>query len=320
MPRHTRAPTKPFDLFGYAALALFIASIQLFLDRGPTQDWFSAKEIWFELAFAGVGLYLFMLHTATTEHPFFDPSLLRDSNFVAGCAIAGFVGILVFSAMALLPPMMQQLLGYPVVTSGIVTMPRGIGMLIANIIVGRFLHRFSVRALVLTGLALNALAFWQMSQMSLEMDASLLVVSGFIQGVGISCVFVPLSIQTFAQVTGPLRNEASSIFTLVRNLGSSAGISIMQGLFVANVQAAHAGLAQDVSPDNPMLQTPQAEPFSLNANGGLIALNQELNRQAAMISYLDDFHLAMLLSICAMPLALLLRLPKAEKIVATTSE
>ncbi|MEQ1754288.1 MAG: MDR family MFS transporter [Micropepsaceae bacterium] len=310
LPEHKAETSRPFDLAGFGALALFIAAIQLFLDRGPGQDWFESWEIWIDFALAGLGLYLFVILTATSEHPFFSRGLLLDANFMTGCFVGFATGVLLYSAMALLPPLMQQLLGYPVVTTGIVTMPRGVGMFFSMFLVGRLLHYIDVRLVLLTGLALNALALWQMTWFTLEMDSHLVVTSGFIQGFGIGLIFVPLSTLAFSSVSTALRTEASSIFTLVRNLGSSAGISVMQALFARNVQVAHASLAEGARLDNPNFQSMGSASFNLNSLDGMLALNGEITRQAAMISYIDDFYFVMALSICAMPLVLLLRPPK----------
>ncbi|MGE3303039.1 MAG: MDR family MFS transporter [Hyphomonadaceae bacterium] len=316
MPRHQAGEKRRFDIFGYAALALFIAALQMFLDRGSTQDWFNSKEIWFELALALIGLYLFALHSATTAHPFFDPAILRDGNFLAGCLLGAMMGVLLYSAMAMTPPLTQQLLGYPVVTSGLVVMPRGFGMLAANVLAGRLARIVDARVLVLTGLALNAYSSWQMSFFTLDMGAGPIIFTGIVQGLGVGLIFVPIATVTFAYIPGALRNEAASLFTLTRNMGASIGIATMQALFVRNSQAAHADLAPLTSADNPLLQGPQAGPYATSTLNGLAALDHELTRQATMISYIDVFHTAMILSLCSMPLVLFMRPMKFARAAA----
>src|SRR5580698_3675652 len=145
---------RPFDFLGFGALVVFIAGLQLMLDRGSTLDWFSSPEIWIEGFLAVVGLYVFLVQTLTAKHPFFDRSLALDRNFVA-CNIFGFfIGIFLFSTMALLPPVMQGVMGYSVFGAGLVMMPRGIGSFLAMFVVGRLVGRVDTRLILLTGLAL----------------------------------------------------------------------------------------------------------------------------------------------------------------------
>src|SRR6185369_5068214 len=153
---------KRFDFLGFGMLTLFIAAFQMLLDRGPGEDWFHSREIWSYAILAVVGLWVFVIHTMTTRHPFFDPGLIRDRNFVTASIFGFFVGILLFSTMALLPPMMQNLMGYPVLTSGLVSMPRGLGSFVAMFVVGRMIGRVDTRLILFTGLMLSCVALWQM--------------------------------------------------------------------------------------------------------------------------------------------------------------
>jgi DHA2 family multidrug resistance protein len=244
--RLTRA--KRFDFLGFGMLTLFIAAFQMVLDRGPSQDWYHSTEIWTETILAAIGLWVFVVHTVTTPHPFFDKALIRDRNFVTASIFGFFVGILLFSTMALLPPMMQTLMGYPVLTSGLVSMPRGVGSFAAMFFVGRLIGKVDTRVILLTGLLISCVALWQMMHFDLSMSVWPFVTSGIIQGLGVGLLFVPLSTLAFATVPPHLRPEGSSVYTLVRNLGSSVGISIMNALVVANTQTMHASLAAKIIP------------------------------------------------------------------------
>ena len=193
---------KRFDFLGFGMLTLFIGAVQLVLDRGPTQDWFQSREIWTETILAATGLWIFVVHTLTTRHPFFDRALLRDRNFITATVFAFFIGTILFSSMALLPPMMQTLLGYPVLTSGLLSVPRGLGALAVMFLVGRLAARIETRTLLFLGLALNALGLWEMLGFDLSMGMWPLVVSGFVQGLGTGLIFVPLSTLAFATMPG----------------------------------------------------------------------------------------------------------------------
>jgi DHA2 family multidrug resistance protein len=301
---------KRFDFLGFGMLTLFIAAIQMVLDRGPSQDWFQSREIWTEAILAAVGLWVFVIHTFTTPHPFFDRALIRDRNFVTASIFGFFIGILLFSTMALLPPMMQTLMGYPVLTSGLVSMPRGIGSFAAMFFVGRLIGRVDTRAILMAGLVLSCVALWQMMHFDLSMGVTPFVISGLIQGVGIGLLFVPLSTLAFATIPPHLRPEGSSVYTLIRNLGSSVGISIMNALVVANTQTMHDSLASRITPTDPVVRAALPKMFDPSTVAGLTSLNSEVTRQATMVAYVDDFRLMFLITIACMPMLLLMRKPR----------
>jgi DHA2 family multidrug resistance protein len=299
---------KPFDFLGFGAIVLFIGAFQLMLDRGPSLDWFSSPEIWADALIALAALWVFIIHTMTVEHPFFDRKLLADRNFVTASIFGFFIGILLFSAMALTPPMMQGLMGYPVLLSGLVSMPRGFGSMLAMIIVGQLVNRVDTRAILAVGLALNGVALWQMMHFDLSMGTGPFIVSGVFQGLGIGLIFVPLSTLAFATIPPQLRGEGSSVYTLIRNLGGSAGISIMAALLTFNTQAAHTSMTPSVDPSNPVLRSA----IGPGLEARLEALNGEITRQAAMIAYLDDFKLMLIITIACLPMLLLMRVPKRK--------
>ena len=147
-----------------------------------------------------------------------------------------------------------------------------------------------------------------MSHYNLEMDTTLLITSGFLSGAGTGLIFVPLSTIAFAKVAPQFRAEGAGLFTLIRNIGSAAGISIMQALFVSGVEKHHAVLVEHARPDNPLYQAYAPTAFSTDA--ALAALNGAIGRQAAMLSYLDDFRLMLVITIACAPLILLMRTPK----------
>jgi DHA2 family multidrug resistance protein len=295
-----------FDFFGFTALSLAIAAFQIMLDRGQLKDWFSSTEIWIEATVAAVALYLFIIHMlTTTEQRFVSPALFKDRNFLTGNLFIFIVGAVLYASLALLPPLLQDLLNYPVVTTGLVTAPRGFGTLAAMFIVGRILGKVDIRLIIGTGFALTALSCWQMTGFDLQMDSSMVVWSGVSQGMGTGLVYVPLAAATFATLTPALRNEGTSIFSLTRNIGSSIGISVVNTLLTRNTQIMHATLGEHMTRYSPVLraQLPDGAP-SLHTLAGL---NATVTEQASMIAYNNDFKLTMLLSLAAIPLVVLLR-------------
>jgi len=296
-----------FDFFGFAALSLAIAFFQIMLDRGQLKDWFSSTEIWIEATVAAVAFYLFVIHMlTTTERRFVSPALFKDRNFLTGNVFIFIVGMVLFATLALLPPLLQDLLNYPVVTTGLVTAPRGAGTLAAMFIVGRLMGKMDIRLIIATGFGLTAVSSWQMTGFDLQMDSAKVVWSGVLQGLGTGFVYVPLAAATFATLTPALRNEGTSIFSLTRNIGSSIGISVVNTLLTRNTQIMHATLGEHVSRYSSVMRAkmPGGGTPSLHTMAGL---NAAVTEQAAMIAYNNDFKLMMVLSLAAMPLVFLLR-------------
>jgi MFS transporter, DHA2 family, multidrug resistance protein len=298
--------TRPatFDFFGFATLSLAVGAFQVMLDRGQLQDWFSSTEICVEAALAAVAFYVFMVHTATARDPFVNPRLFRDRNFDVGCVAIFTFGVVLFSTLALLPPLLQDLMGYPVVTTGWVTAPRGVGILIATLVTGRLIARVDTRLLIAAGIALTAASTWAMCGFSPLMDDRLVMWSGFIQGLGIGLSYAPLTTVSFATLSPQFRSGGTSMFNLLRNIGSSIGISTVQALLTRNTQIMHSRLGEHITLFGGQLRP--AAPYSFSTPQGLAALNASVTRQAEMIAYNNDFKLLLVLCLAIMPLVLLL--------------
>jgi DHA2 family multidrug resistance protein len=297
---HKQADLRPFDFFGFATLAVAIAAFQMFLDRGQTQDWFSSTEVQIEATLSALALFLFVVQMATAKRPFIDASL--------------FIGILLFSTLALLPPYLEGLLGYSVVTTGLVMVPRGLGSFVAMFAVGQLVNRADVRLILLTGLILTATSALQMSHFSLVMGSLPIILAGVTSGLGTGLIFVPLSTLAFATIKPAQRTEAAGLFTLVRNIGSSAGISIMTTLLARNSSIVHSELVNHITPDNPLAHPPFV-PAVMNfaSQKGLAMFDALAAQQAAMVAYVDDFRLMLWITVLSIPMLLLMRPPKRPK-------
>jgi MFS transporter, DHA2 family, multidrug resistance protein len=308
-----RAHREPFDFFGFLALSVAVGALQLMLDRGELQDWFHSSEIWIEATVAAVGFYLFAVHTATaTDRSFISRDLLKNSNFCSGTLLMFVIGGILSGSSALLPTMLQSLMQIPVMTSGLLMTPRGFGTMAAMFLVGRLINRVGERRLILFGLAITAASLWQMTSFSLEMGTWLVLTSGFLQGFGLGCTFVPLNTLALSNLPRSIMTQGTALRSLMRNLGGSVGISVLEALLAENTQVVHSRLAESVRPDNPLMQAPFAAlPFSLASPSGVTALNALVTRQAAMVAYIDDYSLMMMsvLFVC-MPLLLLIRRAK----------
>lgn len=307
----TAITRRRFDIFGFGMLALAIGSLQLLLDRGGEIEWFESVEAWIELGLAITGFWVFIVHCATAREPFVNLKMFKDRNFAMGLIFIFIVGLTMFSGLALLPPLLQNLMGYPVIETGWVMMPRGIGTMVSMILVGRLVSRVDARVLVLAGLGMMAYALHMMTWFDLEMSSDLIVWSGVLQGLGLGFVFVPLSTLTFATIAPQFRTDATSFFSLVRNIGSGVGISIVSLVLSHMMSVNHAELSETLTATSRAVGTQM--PSLLTGNPQMLAIVEGLvSQQAAMIAYLDDFKLMMWVTLAAAPIVLLLRKPKAQ--------
>jgi MFS transporter, DHA2 family, multidrug resistance protein len=297
-----------FDWFGFALLSLAIGALQMLLDRGEQLDWFGSPEIVVEAVVAGLALYLFVAHILTAENPFFSPRLFTDSNFTGGLFFIFLIGIVLFTTLALLSPYMQQLMNYPVLTSGMMIAPRGIGTMLAMLLVGRLVGKVDTRLLIFFGLVLSAWALWEMTGWTPDVSQAMIVRTGIAQGFGLGFIFVPLSTATFSTLAPARIPEAAGLYNLMRNIGSSLGIAVAMSLLDRQGQINHAAIVADVTRTNRALDAPSIiaywNPFTA---AGRAALDAMIDRQAAIIAYIDDFKLLLIVTLVAMPLLLLLR-------------
>ena len=298
------------DWVGFTALSLAIGAFQTMLDRGETLDWFGSHEIILEACMATVGLYVFLVQFSLAPRPFLSPRLFTDRNFVVGVTLYFTMGLIMYATLALLAPYLQTLMNYPVVTAGIVLAPRGAGLMLAALICGRLIGTLSARLLVAIGFATGAWALYQMTSWTPAVSEWTMISVGFLQGLSIGFLTIPINIITFATLPPELRIEAAGIYSLMRNLGSAIGISVTGALLEMNTQINHALIAGEVTPFNRALQTGAASRiWNPDSIPGTAMLNQEITRQAQIIAYIDDFKIMLVLAIIVLPLLLLTRPP-----------
>ncbi|MEJ0013833.1 MAG: DHA2 family efflux MFS transporter permease subunit [Bauldia sp.] len=314
MPDTVRRIRK-FDFTGFAFLSVAVGALQLMLDRGAELDWFNSPEVLVEMAISIGAAWMFLIHTITHAEPFLDKRLFTDRNFSASLVLIFVVGIVLLATMALLPPMLQNLFGYPIITVGLVLAPRGLGTMASMMVVGRLVGKIDPRLLVLFGLSLTSISLYQMTFFTIGMGNGPLIWSGVIQGFGLGFVFIPLSTVAFQTLDFRLRTEASGLFNLVRNIGSAIGISIMAALLISNMQTNHADLASWINPFNPNLFALGIDPGVLATQAGAqtaAQLDGLITQQSLMIAYIDDFKLMFLITLASVPLLLLLRYKKPQ--------
>jgi DHA2 family multidrug resistance protein len=306
LPKSRGQGTGSFDFFGFASLSIAVASLQLMLDRGQLLDWFSSREIVIEAVTAALGFYVFVIHTISSPKPFVSPALFRDRNYVAANVFLFLIGIVLFATLALLPPLLQTRLNYPVVLAGLVIAPRGLGTIAGMFLVGRLVPRHDARVIMAIGLLLTAYSLWQMTQYSLLMDWKPVVIAGIFQGFGIGAVNVCLSTVAFVTLPARLRNEGTAIANLIRSIGASIGISVMVFLLTQNIQRLHASLGEHLTPYN-IGGNRTIAGLDIHSAKGLVLLNQLVTSQGTMVAYINDFHLMMILTLLTIPFLFFLR-------------
>jgi DHA2 family multidrug resistance protein len=311
MPRARGQTTMRFDWIGFAVLSLGIGGLQLMLDRGEDQDWFSSGEIITECVLGGLGVYLFVVHMLTASHPFIRPSIFRDRNFSTGIAMMFAMGTILVSTSALMAPWLQNLGGYPVATAGLVMAPRGIGTMAAMMFAGRFATRIDARLLMGTGIIMLCWSFWVMTGWTPDVTESTVAVVIVVQGAGLGLVFIPLQVVAFATLPVALRTDGASLFSLFRNIGAAIGISVTSDMLAHNAQSLHAEIGAYVNPFNRALQQGAAQHFLNPAlRHGAAVLDQMINQQAAIIAYVDDYWMMIFTTAPALLLLLLMRRPR----------
>ncbi|HEU0219004.1 MAG TPA: DHA2 family efflux MFS transporter permease subunit [Stellaceae bacterium] len=316
--RQSRAVRRAeFDALGFGMMSVAIGALQLMLDRGQIKDWFHSTEIWIEAIIAGLAFYLLIVHTATAgEKSFVSRELLKSPNFIAGSLLMLAVGWILSGTLALMPSMMQNLMNYPVFDSGWMMAPRGLGTMLAMIFVGRTINRIDGRLFIVVGFALTAASLWQMTGYSLYMGSGPIIFACFTQGFTLGLTFVPLNILALSDLPQHILTQGTALRSLMRMIGGSVGISILEAQLSQNTQIVHSRLAEGLRPDNPLMHGHTlGSYFGLTAPSGVAALNAEVTRQATMVAYIDDFKMMMLVLLCSLPLVLLIRVaPKGPSV------
>jgi DHA2 family multidrug resistance protein len=299
---------RSLDITGYALFALGLGALQLALDRGQGEDWLESTEIIVELMVAAAALWMFVVHMATTEHALFNRRLLTDRNFVTAMMFMPLMGLVMIALAALLPPMLQNLFGYSVQDAGLLMAPRGVGVLISMFIASRTIGIVGPRVLIGAGFTIAALSLWHMSGWSLEMGWQQVALTGLVQGMGFGLCFMPLNVVAFSSISPAFRTDGAGLLNLMRSLGASAGISLMTTLLARNIQTAHADLAAHITPYNmPSVDLSSADRLGEYGEAALRMADAMVNRQAAMIAYIDDYWIMSFVIFACVPLVLLMR-------------
>ena len=301
-----------FDWFGFTALAIGIGSLQVALDRGEQLGWFESNEIIAEFIVSAVGFYYFFAHSFTTSRPFIQFALFKDRNFVGCCVFMTVMGLVLYSTMALSSPYLQNVMGYPIITAGVLLASRGCGTFVAMTLVGRMMRFFEARTLIITGLGLTALSLFYMTGWTDQTGAREIVILSIIQGFGFGLVFVPLSTVAFLTLPNHLRTDGTSMLTLMRNVASSVGISIVIAQLTEGSRRIYAILSQHVTPFNHAMQMPDVSGMiKMSTDAGRAMADAMVATQAQIIAFSQDYQFVMIFILCSIPLAIMIGSTKA---------
>ena len=309
------------DWLGFVSLSLAVGMFQTVLDRGETLDWFGSKEIVVETFLAAVGFYIFMVQFLFAPKPFLTPRLFTDVNFVVGVVLVFLVSSTLYATLSLLAPYVQDLMDYPVATAGFLLAPRGAGSMLSAFICGRLLgRRIGPRGIVISGFIIAAYAEYCMIYWTPDVSAATILGVGFIQGIGITFITVPVTTFVFATLPADLRTEGSGVFNLIRTMGGAIGISVSGALLEINTQINHANISGAVTPFNRVLGSGTPLQFwNPLRQGGAMALSGEIDRQGSIIAYSDDFKMMFILTIMILPLVFLIQAPAKNAVPAAAA-
>ena len=303
-----KGSTAKLDWTGFVFLSIAITCLQLVMDRGERLDWFESTEIvWLFIALVG-GFYLFIVHTATYHKPFVNPRLFRDQNFTVGLFLVFIYGMLNVTPTVLFPTMLQSLKGYPDSLIGIILGARGVGM-VAGFFLAARMARMDPRVGLVLGLVTVGISGWMTAGWDFNVSPTAVAWTGVIQGLGCGVMWVPLSVVTFASLPVHLLPDASSIFHLLRNFGSSLFISICVMVVARTSKINYAELSEGISPFSEKLNFPAVVgSWNTESVRGLWTLSGEIGRQSQMIGYTNAFWLYAVCAFATVPLLLFVRI------------
>jgi DHA2 family multidrug resistance protein len=308
-------PSRPverrsLDLFGFVAIGVGLASFQLMLDRGQHKDWFESWEIVVELLVAISAFWVFLVHSRQTATPLFKREIYKNGNFLISLAFMAVMGIAVVGLSSVLPMMFQTIYGYPVMDTGLMMAPRGIGVTISSLLAGWIVRYLDARVVMSLGCLFAASGMYSMTFWSLDMDSTPILMASFIQGVGFGFITSPMNVVAFSTLDPALRPDGSSLSSLFRSMGGSVGISVIVTMLSRNQQVSHADLAAHVPANMVPGNLVDAIQWMPKMGAVTAMIDGEVSRQALMIAYLDNFTMLTWVLLAFTPLPFLLNRPR----------
>jgi DHA2 family multidrug resistance protein len=304
------------DFTGFALLAIWLATLQIVLDRGQEEDWFHSNWICWLSAISVVAMVAFLIWEFCVEHPVVDLRVLGDRNFAAGLALITMVGVVLYGTTAAIPIYLQTLMDYTALGSGYALSPRGLAAFVTTIIVGRLVARIRNRYLLLTGFALVAVSSFMLGRVNLSVDMATVIWPSVVNGIGISFIFVPLTISAVAYLRQDQMGNATGLYNLMRNLGGSFGIAFVTTMLDRGAQTHQAQMVAHVTPfDAAATQALAASQAMLGLHTDAVTaaaqahqlLYTRVLQQAKLWAFVDNFRLFGIVTLACLPLIFLIK-------------
>ncbi len=302
---------RRMDWLGFASLAAGIGALQLVLDRGNQDDWFSSQTLVIASIVSVLAFLFFIVYTITGKHhPLFDLRIFRDRNYLVASLIMTTIGIGFFGGMLLQSLFLQNFLGYPTFEAGLYMAPRGLASFLVMIFVGKFVGKIPPRNFIFVGICASVAGNFLMTRFTGEITATDLIVPMMLQGMGMGLIFVPISTLAFTTLPKEVAAEAAGIYSLIRSVGSALGISILATYFSRSTQQTWSLLRGDITPYNEALRN-YLGPLHLGAQDpqGVAMAAGAVLHQAQNLAYIDSFWFATTNFVLMLPLLLLVRTP-----------
>lgn len=298
------------DWTGFLSVSIAIAAMQWVLARGPRLDWFESNEIIVITLIGLVAFYVFVAHSFTARNPFLNLRIVLDRNFALGLLLVGTFGMVNITPMVLLPPLLQTHLGYTDRLIGIIVGWRGVGVLTGCFLV-MLMTRFDPRITMVIGFGIQIISGLWLMAITLDADFATFALNTFLQGVAVGLIWTPIATTAFWTLPPASRAEGTSVFHLTRNITSSFFISVCVAEILRSTGANYSRLVENVTPySKALLLAPAMGGWNVDTVSGLASLSKEINRQAALIAYTNVFYIYTLVSLAAIPMALLVRRPQ----------
>jgi len=315
--------TDRIDIIGLGLLVIWIGCLQIMLDRGQDEDWFSSLFIRWLAVGASVGLIGFLIWELKVKNPIVNLRILRDRNLSIATVLMFLVGAILFSTTAVLPRFMQALLNYSAFQSGLVLSPRGIGSIIGAIVAGQILSRTKIdgRYWMAQGAVVLAVSMAMFGNLTLDVAPGNVMWATVISGFGVPSIFVPMTTFSVATVPKEGMGDATGITSLVRNLGGSVGIALVTALVTRGTQAHQALLIDHLVPHNRLYldRLSQMQALLTPRTGAVTAHSQAyglmyatLQQQAALWAYVDQFRMLAIVCLLIAPVIFLYKKDKRE--------
>ncbi|GAB4337116.1 MAG: MDR family MFS transporter [Candidatus Abyssubacteria bacterium] len=316
-PSYLKRAREKIDYWGLAFLVVGIGCLQIVLDKGENEDWFSSNFIVIMSAVSAVALAFFLVVELTTDKPVVNLRVFKDRSFAAGNITMFLSFFCFFGSIVLLPLYLQLLMGYTATLAGMALSPGGVASLVSMAIVGRFIGKIDARHILVFGIVLVSYSFYMMTQFNLYADYETVLMPRIVQGFGLGCLFVPLTTITLSRIPREEMGNATGIFNLLRNLGGSFGIAFSATMLSRHAQINQNYLVEHLTPTGlgfqQALQSLRVRLPELGVNPALLdetalgTIYREVQRQALMLSFNDSFMYLFLIFFLVVPFLFILR-------------